>query len=121
MMSMDTSDAIRAYQYGERAKSELLILSQLLTVAGDLPETERAGGKRILLMAMELVRTETEFANRATTLQEFQRSVNSISEAISLAESHDFLGASLRIGASISAATTAAQKGWQVLNDHGLL
>lgn len=121
MMSMDISDAVRAYQYGERAKSELLMLSQLLTVAGDLPDTERAGGKRILLIAMELVRTETEFAYRATTLQDFQRSVNSISDAISLTESNDFLGASLRIGASISAATTAAQNGWQVLNEHGLL
>ena len=118
---MDTKEAVKAYQFGERAKSELLLLAQLLTVASDLSEGERVGGKRILLTAMEGIRTETEFAFRSTKLTDFQRTVDRLSEVISLAESNQFLEASQRIGPAVSAATTAAQKGWQVLSDHGLL
>lgn len=120
-MCMNTKDAVKAFQYGDRAKSELLILSQLITVAGDLPEKEQGGGKRILLTCMELVRSETEFAYRSTQHPDFQRVINSLSEAISLVESNQFADASHRIGASITAATTAAQRGWQVLNEHGLI
>jgi hypothetical protein len=120
-MSMDTKEAVKAYQFGERAKSELLILAQLLTVVSDLKGEERAGGKRILLTAMEVIRTETEFAFRATQMADFQRTNDRISEAISLAESNQFLEASQQIAMAISAATTAAQKGWQVLSDHELL
>jgi hypothetical protein len=118
---MDTKEAVKAYQFGERAKSELLLLSQLLTVVSDLKEKERVGGRKILLTAMELVRTETEFAFRATNLTDFQRAVDRISEAISLAESDKLFEASQPISLAVSAATTAAQKGWQVLSDHGLL
>lgn len=118
---MNTKDAVQAFQYGDRAKSELLILSQLVTIAGDLPEHELAGGKRILIACMEMVRAETEFAYRATQHPDFQRVINSISEAISLAESNQFADAGHRIGASITAATTAAQRGWQVLSEHGLI
>jgi hypothetical protein len=70
---------------------------------------------------MEGIRMETEFALRATQLSDFQRAKDRISEAISLAESDTFEEASRRIATAVSAATTAAQKGWQVLSDHGLL
>jgi hypothetical protein len=120
-MSMDTREAVHAYQFGERAKSELLLLSQVLTVVSDLKGEERNGGKRVLLTAMEVVRTETEFAFRSTHIADFQRAIERISEAISLAESGKFVEASQPISMAVSAATTAAQKGWQVLSDHELL
>ena len=120
-MSMDTKEAVKAYQFGERAKSELLLLSQLLTLVADLKDAERAGGKKVLLTAMEVIRIETEFAVRSTSLADFQRAIARISEAISLAESDQFFEASQKIGTAVSAATTAAQNGWQVLSGHGLL
>ena len=118
---MDPKEAIRAYQFGERAKSELLMLAQLLTFVADLPKEQQEGGKRVLLTTMENVRTETSFAMRTTGMIDFQKAIDRVSEAISLAESNQFLEASQRVGSAISAATTAAQKGWQVLNEHGLL
>jgi hypothetical protein len=118
---MDTKEAVKAYQFGERAKSELLLLSQLLTVVSDLKGAERTGGKRIVLTAMEFIRMETGFAFRSTQLADFTRANDRISEAISLAESDKFFEASQPIGMAVSAATTAAQKGWQVLSDHELL
>jgi hypothetical protein len=118
---MDAKTAVKEYQYGERAKSELILVSQLLMVLAELKERELAGGKRILLAFMEGIRMELEFALRATGAGEFQRAINHLNEAISLVESSQPGPAQLRIADAISDATTAAQEAWQVLSAHGLL
>jgi hypothetical protein len=118
---MDDKTAVKEYQFGERAKSELILVSQLLAVLGELKEKELAGGKRILLTFMEGVRTELEFALRATGAGEFQKAINHLNEAISLVESGQPGPAVLRVADAISDATTAAQQAWQVLSAHGLL
>jgi hypothetical protein len=118
---MDDKTAVKEYQYGERAKSELILVSQLLPVLAEMKEKELAGGRRILLGLMEGVRMELGFAHRATGAMEFQRAVNHLSEAISLVESNQAGPATLRVADAISDATTAAQEAWQVLSAHGLL
>lgn len=118
---MDQKNAVRAYQFGERTKSELLVASQLIPLVAEMKEKELAGGKRVLLACLELFRTEASFAQKATGMQEFNRVVNHISEAISQLESEKFSEANRPIASAVSAATTAAQKGWQVLSEHGLL
>jgi hypothetical protein len=99
MLSMDPKTAVMNYQYGERAKSELILMSQLSLALTGFSEQERAGGKKMLLMMMESVRSEIAFAEKSTEPEE----------------------ASRRIAAAISAATTPAQEAWQVLSEHGLL
>jgi hypothetical protein len=118
---MDDKTAVKEYQYGERAKSELILVSQLLMVLAELKEKELAGGKRILLALMEGIRTELEFALRATGAGDFRRAINHLNEAISLVESGQPGPAQLSISDAISDATTAAQEAWQVLSAHGLL
>jgi hypothetical protein len=118
---MDDKTAVKEYQFGERAKSELILVSQLLMVLAELKERELAGGKRILLALMEGIRSEIEFGRRATGAMEFQRAINHLNEAISLVESGQPGPAQLRIADAISDATTAAQEAWQVLSAHGLL
>jgi hypothetical protein len=118
---MDDKTAVKEYQYGERAKSELILVSQLLLILGELKEKEFAGGKRILLALMEGIRNELEFARRATGAGEFQKAINHLNEAISLVESGQPGPATLRVADAISDATTAAQEAWQVLSAHGLL
>ncbi|MDH7594335.1 MAG: hypothetical protein QHG99_08320 [Methanomicrobiales archaeon] len=110
-----------AYQFGERTKSELLVASQLVTFVADLREEERKGGKRVLLACLDFFRNEIAFAQRSTGMQEFNRAANSVSEAISYIESDSYSDAGRPLGNAISAATTAAQKGWQVLSEHGLI
>ena len=118
---MDDKTAVKEYQYGERAKSELILASQLLAVLAELKDREFAGGKRILLALMEGVRTELEFAHRSTGAGAFQKAINRLNEAIGLVESGQPGPATLRVAEAVSEATTAAQEAWQVLSAHGLL
>lgn len=121
MVSMEPKVAVMNYQYGERAKSELILMSQLSLALPQFSEQERPGGKKMLLMMMESVRSELTFAQKSTGHREFLRAINSLNEAISLTESNQPEEASLKLAAAISAAVTPAQEAWQVLSDHGLL
>ena len=121
MVSMDTPTAIKNYQFGERAKSGLIIASQLAIALPDFPEQERAGGRRMLLLLMESVRSEIQFAANSTGHTSFSKAVNALNEAISLVESNQPEQASQKIAFAISASTTPAQEAWQVLSGHGLL
>jgi hypothetical protein len=121
MESMDIPTAIKSYQFGERAKSGLIMASQLATALPDFPEAERAGGRRMLLMLMESIRTEIQFAVSSTGQQSFSKAINAINEAISLVESNQPEQATVKLAAAISASTTPAQEAWQVLSGHGLL
>jgi hypothetical protein len=118
---MDTKTAVKTYQFAERAKSLLIICSQLLMALPSFPEGERPGGKRMLLMLMESVRSEIGFAAAATEQRDFRQAIDQLNLAIGLVESEQYGPSSLKISEAISAATTAAQHSWQVLTDHGLL
>jgi hypothetical protein len=118
---MDDKTAVKMYQFGDRAKSELILVSQLLGVLAGLKEKEFEGGKRILLALMEGVRSELEFAHRGTGSGAFRKAINHLNEAISLVESGQPGPATLRVADAVSDATTAAQEAWQVLSAHGLL
>ena len=121
MVSMDLATAVKSYQFGERAKSELIMVSQLSIALTGFSPQERGGGKKMLLMTMETVRSELLFALRSTGQNEFQKATNSLNEAISLVESNQPEQAAEKIAGAISASTTSAQEAWQVLSEHGLL
>lgn len=118
---MDEKTAVKSYQFAERAKSELIICSQLIIALAGFPEHERAGGKRMVLLVMDAVRSELEFAYKGTDRSEFRKAIDLLSEAISLTESTQYGAAGIKISESVSAVTTAAQGAWQVLEKHGLL
>jgi len=121
MVNMDLPTAVKSYQFGERVKSELIVTSQLCQAITGFPEQERAGGKRMLLLLMEQVRSECQFAVRSTGQGEFQKAINSLNEAIALVESGQPDQAMAKIAQAVSASTTSAQLAWQVLSEHGLL
>lgn len=121
MVSMDPKTSVMNYQYGERAKSELILMSQLSLALTGFSDKERGGAKKMLLMMMESVRSELTFAQQSTGHREFTRAINFLNEAISLVESNQPEQASQKIAMAISAATTPAQEAWQVLSEHGLL
>ena len=118
---MDPKAAIANYQFGERAKSELIILSQLCIALTGFPEQAKGGGKKMLLLMMDAVRNELQFAATSTGHREFQNAITALNTAISLVESNQPEQAAPQIAQAISASTTPAQEAWQVLSDHGLL
>src|SRR5208283_4438332 len=121
MVCMDLPTAVKSYQFGERAKSELIVVSQLCQALTGFADTQKSGGKKMLLLLMEQVRSEVAFAVQSTGDKEFERAINSLNEAISLVESDQPEQAVMNLSAAISASTTPAQNAWQVLSDHGLL
>jgi hypothetical protein len=118
---MDLKNAVKSYQFSERAKSELIICSQLLTALSGFPDQEKAGAKRMLIMVLDVVRSELSFAYRGTEMREFRQAMDLLNEAISNTESDQYGSASLKLSESISAVTTAAMAAWQVLSEHGLI
>ena len=118
---MDPKFAIRTYQFAERAKSELIIGSQLAIALAQFPAQETPGGKRMLLMLLGSIRAELEFAHGDTKKREFRSAIARLNEAISLTESMELGAASERLSRAISAATTAAQEAWDALSEHELL
>jgi hypothetical protein len=118
---MDLKDAVRVYQFSERAKSELIICSQLGIALAGFPDNERQGAKRMLTMILDLVRSEIQFAHQGTGMKEFRTAMELVSEAISMIESDEIGSASLKLSESISAVTTAAQAAWEVLSRNGLI
>lgn len=121
MVNMDLPTAVKSYQFGERAKSELIIVSQLCQALTGFADTQKGGGKKMLLLLMEQVRSELLFAVHSTGDREFERAVQFVNEAISLVESDQPDEASQKLAMAISASTTPAQLAWQELSDHGLL
>ncbi len=118
---MDLKTAVKSYQFGERAKSELIISSQLCLALTGFAEGEKAGGKRMLNLLLESVRSELQFAASSTGQGDFSKAISSLNDAISLLESNQPEQASQKIAAAISASTTPAQNAWQILSEHGLL
>jgi hypothetical protein len=118
---MDLKTAVKSYQFAERAKSELIICSQLVTALSGFPDAERAGARRMLIIVLDSVRAELQFAFRGTEQGEFRRAIELMSEAISLTESDQYGPASLRLSEAISMVTTTAQGAWHTLREHGLI
>jgi len=118
---MDLKTAVKAYQFAERAKSELIIISRLTIALTGFTGSESAGGKRMLLLLMESVRSELEFAANATGENGFRSAINHLNEAIRMTESMETEGASGKIALSVSESTTIAAKAWDVLSGQDLL
>jgi hypothetical protein len=118
---MDLKTAVMSYQFAERAKSELIVGSQLTLALMDFKGSEKPGGKRMLIMVLESIRSELEFAYGSTSQTEFRRAIDYLSQAISMVESMDLGPASDTISKAVSAVTTSAQEAWQVLKEHELI
>ncbi|MDP2796176.1 MAG: hypothetical protein Q8N94_01530 [Methanoregula sp.] len=118
---MDLKTAVRSFQFGEKAKSELIMVSRFCLALTGFSEQERAGGRRMLLLMMMSIRTELQFAFKSTGQAEFTKAINALNEAISLTESNQPEQALQKVAVAISASTTPAQEAWQVLSEHGLL
>ncbi len=118
---MDLKTAIKTYQFAERAKSELIVGSQLALALVHFPITEKPGGKRMLVMMLESIRSEVEFGYGATGQREFKNAIDHLNEAISLTESMELGAASERLSRGVSAVTTAAQEAWHTLEEHELI
>ncbi len=118
---MDPKDAVQRFQYGEHIKTVLITASQLEMSLPSYPEADRAGGQKMLIALLEGIRGDAQIAFRRTEEIMFQNCANQLSTAISQIESKEYESAAVTIGGAVSSATTAAQKAWEYLAEHGLI
>ncbi|NVO66228.1 hypothetical protein [Methanofollis tationis] len=118
---MDPKTAVLQYQYGEKAKSELIRASKLIAALTGFSDAEKAGGKKMLLLMLEDVRADLEFAHRSTGHASFKKAIETLSSVIAMVEGGNYDEAVPAVAGAVSAATTAAQEAWEALSSHGLL
>lgn len=118
---MDPKTAVLNYQYGERAKSELILASKLIAGLTGFSEIEKAGGKKMVLLMLEGIRSEIEFARESTHHASFQKAIEALNATISMVEGGNLDEAIPKVAEAVSAATTVAQESWEALAAHGLL
>ncbi len=120
-MGMDLKVALASYTAAEHLKNSLITVSQLLATVPSYPEAERPGAARMLVSLLGVVRGDAHRAYQVTGEQPFQRTTETLSEAISLTESREYDQAAERVGGAISQVTTAAQGAWGQLSANGLV
>lgn len=118
---MDPKTAVLNYQYGEKAKSELILASKLIAGLSGFSDIEKAGGQKMVLLLLEGIRSEISFARESTQHASFQKAVEALNMAISMVEGGNLDEAVPKIAEAVSAATTVAQESWEALAAHGLL
>lgn len=118
---MNAKEAVAAYQFSERSKSELIAASQILATLYDYKGAERAAAKRVTTNFLELFRSNLMLGFNATKNTNFQQAADRVSEAISRLEVDEFAEATQKLGDAVSLATTPAQEAWEFLTEHGFL
>jgi len=118
---MDPKTAVLQYQYGEKAKSELILASKLIGALTGFSDVEKAGGKKMLLLMLEDIRAEIEFAHKSTGNASFQKAIDTLGTVIAMVEGANYHEAIPKVAEAVSAGTTAAQEAWEALEGHGLL
>ncbi|MDK2975295.1 MAG: hypothetical protein PWP08_1666 [Methanofollis sp.] len=118
---MDPKTAVLQYQYGENAKSELIRASKLIGGLTGFSDAEKVGGRKMLLLMLEDLRAEIEFAHKSTGNASFSKAAGMLGTVISMVEGANYHEAIPKVAEAISAATTAAQEAWEALSAHGLL
>lgn len=118
---MEPKTAVLQYQYGEKAKSELILASKLIGGLTGFSDADKVGGKKMLLLMLEEIRAEIEFAHRSTGHASFGKAIETMGTVIAMIEGANYDEAMPKIAEAISAATTAAQEAWEALSGHGLI
>ncbi len=118
---MIPKEAIQNYLFAERAKTNLITLSQMNTVMSDLKGAEKSGAKRMFKLLVNAVAQDLTFAEKSTGSKEFLDAVKILDSIEPLLDNDEFNDISTAIGNAMTQATTPAQQGWQVLTENELV
>ena len=113
--------AVQNYLFSERAKNNLISVSKMLALAGELKGAERTGAKKIIVVFLESIQSELEHGSALTGETEFQKASGILDNVKNFLEFDDFEQAAPEIGKAITECTTPAQKSWQVLSENEII
>lgn len=113
--------AVTNYLFSERAKTNLIAASKMLSLVGDFKGAEKSGAKKFLVVFLESIQAELEHGFANSNEAEFQKAVELLDNVKKYLEFDDFEQAALEISKAITECTTPAQKSWQVLSENELV
>lgn len=121
VVRLDVEDAIIAYNYCERIKSELLILLNLVEEAFNIEGAAAEGAKRIVLSFLNALMGEVRIAVAAVggeRFSEVEAYLMKCLESFKLGRGEDVRE---HIGESVSVVATVCQQATDLLKSAGLL
>ena len=120
---MKAKDAVMAFQNGERLKSELMLLSHLITVCSSLKGEQRVGARLIIDQCISSIGLDLSQASRDCDEEraEFDQTRTALDQVSIYLDQGEMEQAIEQIGCAMSAATTIASRGWQNLVQYGYL
>jgi hypothetical protein len=121
---MKAKDAVMAFQNGERLKSELMLLSHLITACSSLKGEQRVGARLIIDQCINTIGLDLSQASRDCDEEEraeFDRTRTSLDQVSIYLDHGEMEQAIEQIGCAMSATTTVASRGWQNLVRYGYL
>ncbi|MDD3977531.1 hypothetical protein L1994_07040 [Methanomicrobium antiquum] len=118
---MNSKEAIQNYLFAERAKTNLITLSQSASVLYELKGAEKSGAKKMLKIFAGAIGQDLGLAYNTTKNQSFKDANEILEQAEGMLENEDLEDASLAISSAITKATTPAQQAWQVLSKNELI
>jgi len=119
--SLDARTAIICFQYTERIKSELIIVSSLLGEIDELKGDELAGAEKLMLSLLRALEGEVRIAHNVVGTQYFEEATYKVAEVANKVRSREYSDAIRRVSEAISLITTGGQQATEVLNEKGLL
>jgi hypothetical protein len=118
---MDTRQAILAFSQSEKAKSALIMATQLMEIYNGLPEPEKHCAERFIRSFLGMITSEISVAKKMTPADMWTPVDKSLNTAFIMMNSGVLSEASYHITQAISAVTTIGQRSMQFLLDQKLL
>jgi len=118
---LDLKKAFTIYQYCERIKSELLILSGLVDEAFKVKTEEAGGAEKVIVSFFEALIGEIRIAQHSTKMNEFFDAELRLKEALGNFRLKSSKETQKSLSETVSKITTACSKAVEVLAENNLI
>lgn len=118
---MSVEDAILVYNYCEKIKSELIILSSLIEESSNVKDEHVEGARRIILAFFNALIGEVKTAKAVTKLEEFSKVEFNLMECLGSFNLRKIRDAHENLGKTLTAITTICHQVVETLKSKNLI
>ena len=118
---MKVEDAIIIYNYCEKIKSELIILSSLIEEASNVKAENVEGARKIVLAFFNALIGEIRTAKAITKVEDFSKVEFNLMECLGSFNLRKIKDAQENVGKTLTATTTICHQAVETLKDRNLI